>query len=105
MSLAEADSKNSFNSLIESKVWLLLAKISNFLAGQDIKSHVVGGLVHNMLLGRPTADIDIAIDTDALEVVPKIAATLGIKDRPSEVAPARTISGLCFLISLTSSAA
>jgi len=79
MSFAEADPKNSFRSLIESKVWLLLTKVSNFLAEQDIESYVVGGLLRDVLLGRETADIDLAVASDALAVAPKVATALGGK--------------------------
>ncbi len=79
MGFAEAGLKNSFNSLLESKVWLLLTKVGNFLAEQDIESYVVGGLVRDVLLGRDTADIDFAVASDALEVAPKVATALGGK--------------------------
>jgi len=79
MSLAEADLKDSLRSLTESKVWWLLTRVSNFFAEQDIKSYIVGGLVRDVLLGRDTADIDIAVASDALEVAPKVADTLGGK--------------------------
>ena len=52
------------------EVSLLLTKISNFLTQQDIQSYVVGGLVRDLLLGRETADIDIAIEADAVRLLP-----------------------------------
>ncbi|MFC1932315.1 CCA tRNA nucleotidyltransferase [Chloroflexota bacterium] len=79
MTSAKADLKEPFSSLIGSKVWLLLTKVSNFLAEQDIKSYVVGGLVRDVLLRRDTADIDLAVATDALQIAPKVAAALGGK--------------------------
>lgn len=79
MSFAEADLKDSFSSRIEPKVSFLLTKVSNFLAGQDIESYVVGGLVRDILMGRDTADIDLAVASDALEVAPKVATALGGK--------------------------
>ncbi len=60
-------------------VSLLLTKVSSFLAKQDIQSYVVGGFVRDVLLGRDTADIDIAVASDALEVAPKVAMALGGK--------------------------
>jgi poly(A) polymerase len=57
----------------------LLIKISQFLTEQGIKSYLIGGLVRDMLLGRDTADIDIAVAADALEVAPKVAKALGGK--------------------------
>ncbi|MFC2005799.1 CCA tRNA nucleotidyltransferase [Chloroflexota bacterium] len=79
MSLAEASLKDSFCNRIESEILLLLTKVSNFLAEQDIESYVVGGLVRDVLLGRNTADIDIAVALDALEIAPKVADILGGK--------------------------
>ena len=61
------------------EVSLLLTKISNFLTQQDIQSYVVGGLVRDLLLGRETADIDIAIEADAVEIAPRVATALGGK--------------------------
>jgi poly(A) polymerase len=60
-------------------VSLLLTKVSDFLTEQDIQSYVVGGFVRDVLLGRDTADIDIAVETDAVEIAPKVATALGGK--------------------------
>ncbi|HUU64982.1 MAG TPA: HD domain-containing protein [Dehalococcoidales bacterium] len=57
----------------------LLTRISHILTEQGIKSYLTGGLVRDMLLGRDTADIDIAVATDALEIAPKVATALGGK--------------------------
>jgi len=68
----------------------LLTMISNFLTGQGIKPYVVGGLVRDILLNRETADVDIALNADALDIVPEIAASVGGKyvllDRENKVA-------------------
>lgn len=61
------------------EVSLLLTKVSNFLTKQDIRSYVVGGFVRDVLLGRDTADIDIAVEADAVEIAPKVATALGGK--------------------------
>ncbi len=79
MRFAEVDLKDSFTSRLESEVWLLLTKVSDFLAEQDIQAYVVGGLVRDVPLGRDTADIDIAVASDALEIAPKVAIALGGK--------------------------
>ncbi len=68
--------------LIEPSALLLLTKLGNFLTEQDIKSYVVGGFVRDVLLGRDTADIDIAVAADALEIAPKVATALGGKYVP-----------------------
>jgi len=63
----------------ESKTSLLLTKVSHFLTKQGVKSYLVGGLVRDVLLGRDTADIDIAVAEDALEIAPKVAVALSGK--------------------------
>ena len=51
-----------------------LSTVSRFLAREDIKSYLVGGFVRDVLLGRDTADIDIAVAGNALEVAHNMAA-------------------------------
>ncbi|MAF85666.1 MAG: metal-dependent phosphohydrolase [Dehalococcoidales bacterium] len=68
--------------VIEPAASLLLTKVSNFLTEHNVRWYVVGGFVRDMLLGRDTADIDIAVAADALEVAPKIAVALGGKYVP-----------------------
>ncbi len=79
MSLAEKAPKDFFSCLIGSGASLLLTKVGNFLAEQDVQAYLVGGLVRDVLLGRDTADIDIAVAPDALEIAPKVATALGGK--------------------------
>lgn len=55
----------------------LLKKISRILTEYGVASYLVGGFVRDMLLGRRTADIDIAVAADALEVARKVAAAMG----------------------------
>ncbi len=69
----------SLELLIEPRASLLLTRVSNFLTRQGIKSYLVGGFVRDVLLGRDTADIDIAVAGDALEIAPKVATALGGK--------------------------
>ena len=68
--------------VIEPGISPVLIKISNFLARQNIKAYLVGGFVRDLLLGRETADIDIAISADALEIGPRIASLLDGKYVP-----------------------
>lgn len=68
--------------VIETRVSLALNRVSNFLAEQGIKSYLVGGFVRDALLGRDTADIDIAVAADALEIASKIATVVGGKYVP-----------------------
>ncbi len=56
-----------------------LTAVSRLLTEQNVKSYLVGGFVRDILLGRSTADIDIAVAGDALEIAPGVAATLGGK--------------------------
>ncbi len=64
---------------IETGTWSLLATVNNLLDLQGIKSYLVGGFVRDVLLGRDTADIDIALAADALEIAPRLADALGGK--------------------------
>ena len=65
--------------LIKPSASLLLNKVYNFLAEEGIQSYLIGGFVRDMLLGRDTADIDIAVAADALEIAPKVATAFGGK--------------------------
>jgi poly(A) polymerase len=76
MDVTKPDPKDPFHRLAGSEDWLLLDKLSNFLAGQNIESYLVGGWVRDALLGRDIADIDIAVDADAQEVAKKVAEAL-----------------------------
>lgn len=77
-----AGSKKFFRNSIEPKIGLLLKQVSRFLTGQGIESYIVGGLVRDVLMGRDTADIDIAVASDALEIAPEVATALGGKYVP-----------------------
>lgn len=50
-----------------------LTRISRFLSKEGIRAYLVGGFVRDMLLGRDTVDIDIAVAADALAVARKAA--------------------------------
>jgi poly(A) polymerase len=62
---------------IETGTSSLLATVNNLLAEQGIKSYLVGGSIRDSLLKRETADIDIALAADALEIAPRLADALG----------------------------
>ena len=79
--VAEMDPTNetpgAFNeALIETPAYSLLSQLSDFLKGQDVRAYLVGGFVRDVLLGRDTADIDIAVAVDVLEIAPQIAELL-----------------------------
>ncbi|MBM2825374.1 MAG: tRNA nucleotidyltransferase [Dehalococcoidales bacterium] len=77
MGFTETDVRNLFSHPTRARLLPLLTQLSHLLAEQGIESYLVGGVVRDVLLGRETADIDIAISADALEVAQKIAAALG----------------------------
>ena len=59
---------------IKSDASRLLHEISRFLDGKNIPSFIVGGFIRDTLLGRVTADIDIAVAADALDIAAGFAA-------------------------------
>ncbi len=61
---------------IEPGALSILVKLNRFFSDRDIKAYLVGGFVRDILIGRSTADIDIAIDADALETAQAMAAVL-----------------------------
>jgi poly(A) polymerase len=65
--------------IIEPGALSILTAVSNFLSGQEVKAYLVGGFIRDALLKRATADIDIALAADALELAPKLANALGGK--------------------------
>jgi poly(A) polymerase len=77
MNAAKKAHFNSFSSLIEPSVSFLLTRTSSFLVAQDIEAYVVGGFIRDALLGRETADIDIAVAGDSLEIGAQVANALG----------------------------
>jgi poly(A) polymerase len=62
---------------IDSRVLSQLATVNNLLTEWGVRSYLVGGFVRDALLGRATADIDIAVAQDGVEVAQKVAAALG----------------------------
>jgi poly(A) polymerase len=64
---------------IEPAAARLLNEISRLLAKRHLPAYIVGGFVRDALLGRPTADIDIAVDADALVIAADIADSLHAK--------------------------
>jgi len=82
MNSAEAGLNGLFHSSVNAADRLLLSRLGDFLAGENIESYIVGGWVRDVLLERGTADIDFAIASDALKVAPRIADALGGKYVP-----------------------
>ena len=71
-SLYEAP-RSFFDTLIEPKISPLISRLSHFFENQNIPAYIVGGFVRDMLLKRNTADIDIVVSADALEVARQVA--------------------------------
>ena len=63
--------------LAEPQAPLPLTTVSPILSQLGVKSYLVGGALRDWLLGRDTADIDIAVSGNALEIGAKVAAALG----------------------------
>jgi len=68
-----------FKLLLKPQALLPLTAVSNFLLKQDIESYLVGGVLRDVLLERSTADIDITVEGDALEIARRVAGALGGK--------------------------
>jgi len=66
--------------LVKPQLLTLLAAISRVLAEREVESYLVGGFVRDVVLGRETSDIDIAVAQDAPEIASRIAGELGGKD-------------------------
>ncbi len=65
--------------VIEPGALAILTTVSDFLSQRKVKAYLVGGFIRDALLEMATADIDIALATDALKVAPEIAQALGGK--------------------------
>jgi poly(A) polymerase len=64
---------------IDQDVLNLLTKVSNLLNQQNCPAFVVGGFVRDWLLDRKTADVDIAVEGDALSIAQNVAAAVNGK--------------------------
>jgi poly(A) polymerase len=63
-------------ALIDRPALSLLTQLADLLKSQNTHAWLVGGFVRDELLGRDTADIDIAIDTDITKIAPLLADAL-----------------------------
>ncbi|MBI2868851.1 MAG: HD domain-containing protein [Chloroflexi bacterium] len=61
---------------IAPRVLSLLSRVAGFFQENEIEGYVVGGFIRDTLLGRATADIDIAMRADALKVAGDLAGVL-----------------------------
>jgi poly(A) polymerase len=63
-------------SKIETEVLNILGEVGRFLGERQTEAYLVGGFVRDTLIGRATADIDIAVADDALKIASLMAAAL-----------------------------
>jgi poly(A) polymerase len=77
MNSAQEKFRKFLSRFAGSSAWRVLSLAGDFLAGKNIEAYLVGGLVRDMPLERATADIDLAVAANALEVAPEAAAVLG----------------------------
>ena len=66
-----------FDTKIDTGVGSLLGAVGNLLNERGVQAYLVGGFVRDALLHRRTADIDIAVASDALAVARVVAGALG----------------------------
>jgi len=59
------------------KPYPYFSRINQILGERQIEAFLVGGFVRDILIGRPTADIDMAIKADALITAQELAEALG----------------------------
>jgi poly(A) polymerase len=72
-----AVSKKDLTLSLNPRVLLLLIRVEDFLTKRGIQGYIVGGFIRDTILARDTADVDIALSSDALEVAPELATALG----------------------------
>ncbi len=77
MNSAVKDRNGSPVRFIKPETELILTSLSDFIAKSDIQAYLVGGMVRDWLLKRETADIDIAVKADALEIASRVADMMG----------------------------
>ncbi len=69
----------SKNIIYKQSIESILDPLASFLQGQNCKAYLVGGFVRDWLLSRDTADIDIAVFGNVIEISQKVAAMMGGK--------------------------
>jgi poly(A) polymerase len=62
--------------IIEAQTLDILIKVNRFLNEKRVEAYLVGGFVRDTLIGRSTADIDIAVAADALSLAAQMAENL-----------------------------
>jgi poly(A) polymerase len=65
------------HEFLEPHIFSLLRRLNSVLQPAGVKPYLVGGLVRDLILKRKTADIDIAVQSDALIVAEDAAKLMG----------------------------
>jgi len=63
--------------LVEQETLAIIGELDKFFIERQVYACLVGGFVRDFLLGRSTADIDVAIAADSLVLATELADTLG----------------------------
>jgi poly(A) polymerase len=71
--------ENGLKLLVEPGALALLGRVNRVLNQQHIPAYLVGGFIRDSLVGRSTADLDIAVSGDAVIIGREIADSLGGK--------------------------
>jgi len=74
-----AVAENLFKPHIKSHTSLILNELASLLESLGIRGYLTGGFLRDCLLKIETADIDLALEADALEAAPKVAEGLNGK--------------------------
>lgn len=74
---AETDTTDLLQGALSPALWRMLNAISQAANDLSIPIFFVGGLVRDLLLGRPSADIDIVAEGDAIALVRALVAEFG----------------------------
>jgi poly(A) polymerase len=69
--------KEISRAFTESQIFSLLRRLNSYLRSAGVRPYLVGGLVRDLILKRKTADIDLAVQGDALAVAENAARVLG----------------------------
>ena len=76
MLYSESVKEKHLDALLSPAIGALLARLRELLGERHIESYIVGGMVRDLVMGRVTADIDIAVAGDALAIGQEIAEHL-----------------------------
>jgi len=53
--------------------------LGDVAANRDVRAHVVGGFVRDMLIGRPNLDIDVVVEGDGIAFAEAVAERAGVR--------------------------